>query len=146
MSTMVQEPGREGSAAALRWSAIALVAVVWLSAGIFGIYIIAFYGGAIPAATLQDWNATLPGLCDARTPEASVGIGAHFFAGAVLLVLGPVQLVKQIRNRWLQVHKWMGRVYAFAAFAAGVGGLVFIALKGTVGGWVMTLAFAMYGV
>jgi len=134
------------TAAALRFAAVALVAVLWVSSAIFGVYILAYYGGAIPAATLEDWNATLPRLYEAHTPVASAGIGLHFFAGAVLLVLGPVQLIGQVRRQAPAVHRWIGRVYAAAAFAAGVGGLVFIAAKGTVGGWMMNVAFAAYGV
>lgn len=135
----------EWTEAALRVAAIALVAVLWISSAIFGVYILAYYGGAIPAATLEDWNATLPKLYEAHTPVASAGIGLHFFAGAVLLVLGPVQLIKQVRTKAPAVHRWIGRIYAAAAFAAGVGGLVFIAAKGTVGGMMMNVAFAAYG-
>jgi hypothetical protein len=135
----------EWTAAALRVSAVALVAIVWVSSAIFGAYIFAYYGGAIPANTLADWNAQLPRLYEAETPVASVGIGAHFFAGAVLLLLGPIQLMGAIRAKAPAVHRWVGRFYAFAAFAAGVGGLTFILSKGTVGGWPMTIGFALYG-
>jgi len=131
--------------AALRIAAIALVGAVWISSAIFGAYILAYYGGAIPAGTLEQWNATLPALYEAHTPVASFGMGLHFFAGATLLLLGPVQLIAQVRRQAPAVHRWIGRVYAFAAFAAGVGGLIFIALKGTVGGVMMTAAFAAYG-
>jgi hypothetical protein len=135
----------EWTGAALRWSAIALVAAVWVSSAIFGLYIVAFFGGAIPAGTLEEWNQSLPKLYEARTPTASVGIGAHFFAGAILLLLGPIQLVGQIRAKAPAVHHWLGRIYAFAALAAGLGGLTFIFSKGTVGGWPMNIGFSMYG-
>ena len=129
----------------LRWASIALVTVVWISSAIFGVYIVAHYGGAIPADTLEDWNVTLPRLYEAETPGASGGIGMHFFAGALLLVLGPIQLVRQVRAKAPAVHRWIGRLYALAAFLAGVGGLTFIALKGTVGGLPMTVGFTAYG-
>jgi hypothetical protein len=135
----------EWTAAALRWSAITLVGAVWISSAIFGVYILVFFGGAIPANTLQDWNVSLPKLYEPRTPLASVGIGAHFAAGAILLMLGPIQLIGQIRTKAPAVHHWIGRIYAFAALAAGLGGLTFIAVKGTVGGWPMTIGFSMYG-
>ena len=133
------------TAAALRVASIALVAAVWISSAIFGAYILAYYGGAIPAGTMEQWNATLPALYEAHTPVASFGMGLHFFAGATLLLLGPIQLIGAVRRSAPKVHHWIGRVYAFAAFAAGVGGLIFIALKGTVGGMMMTAAFAAYG-
>jgi hypothetical protein len=133
------------TAFALRISAIALVGAVWVSSAIFGFYILVFYGGAIPAETLHDWNTTLPKLYEPSTPLASVGIGAHFAAGAILLLLGPIQLIGEIRAKALPVHRWIGRIYAFAAFAAGLGGLTFIAVKGTVGGLPMTIGFSLYG-
>lgn len=133
------------TASAMRWASIALVGVVWISSAIFGAYILAYYGGAIPAGTMEQWNATLPALYEAHTPVASFGMGLHFFAGATLLLLGPVQLIGEVRRRAPAVHRWTGRVYAFAAFAAGVGGLTFIAIKGTVGGTMMDVAFAAYG-
>lgn len=133
------------TASALKWAGVALAGVVWISSAIFGAYILAYYGGAIPAGTMEQWNATLPKLYEAHTPAASAGIGLHFFAGAVLLLLGPVQLIGEIRRQAPTVHHWIGRLYALAAFAAGVGGLTFIALKGTVGGMMMTVAFAAYG-
>jgi len=129
----------------LRYASVALVAVVWISSAIFGAYILAYYGGAIPAGTMEQWNATLPALYEAHTPAASFGMGLHFFAGATLLLLGPIQLIGAVRRRAPRVHHWIGRLYALAAFSAGVGGLIFIALKGTVGGVAMTVAFAMYG-
>ncbi|MEZ5938847.1 MAG: DUF2306 domain-containing protein [Hyphomonadaceae bacterium] len=146
MSTVAEDirPPR-WTADAVRISSVALVAAMWISSAIFGFYILAFYGGAIPADALEDWNVTLPKLYETNTPGASAGIGLHFFAGAVLLTLGPLQLIAAIRSRAPAFHRWVGRIYALAAFLAGVGGLTFIALKGTVGGPVMSIAFAAYG-
>jgi hypothetical protein len=131
--------------AAVRVSGAALAGVVWISSAIFGAYNLIHYFGAMPAGTMEDWNATLPDLYEAQTPAASAGIGLHFVTGALLLLLGPVQLISSIRARLPAVHRWIGRVYAAAAFLAGVGGLVFIAMKGTVGGVMMNIAFATYG-
>jgi hypothetical protein len=131
--------------AALKVASFALVAVVWISSAIFGAYILAYYGGAIPAGTMEQWNATLPALYEPHTPAASFGMGLHFFAGATLLLLGPIQLIGAVRRSAPKVHHWIGRLYALAAFSAGVGGLIFIALKGTVGGVMMSVAFAAYG-
>lgn len=138
-------PPPQWTQAALKVASFALVAVVWISSAIFGAYILAYYGGAIPAGTMEEWNATLPALYEPHTPVASFGMGLHFFAGATLLLLGPIQLIGAVRKAAPKVHHWIGRLYALAAFSAGVGGLIFIALKGTVGGPMMTVAFAAYG-
>jgi hypothetical protein len=131
---------------ALRWTSRGLVGVTWLSAGTFGVYILAHYGGALPAGKPLEWNQTLPGIYDASTPLATLGIALHFATGGVLLALGPLQLFQGLRARWPAFHRWAGRVYVAAALGAGVGGLVFIAVRGTVGGLPMSVGFALYGI
>jgi hypothetical protein len=131
--------------AAVRWSANALLVTTWISAAIFGVYILAFYGGAAPRGALADWNHTIPRLYEPATPSATIAMGAHFLTGALLVVLGPVQLLGRVRARFPAVHRWIGRAYVLSAGIAGVAGLTFIAIKGTVGGPIMSAGFALYG-
>ncbi|MDF7776101.1 DUF2306 domain-containing protein [Sphingomonas sp. AOB5] len=128
-----------------RWSAIALVAIVWLSSAIFGAYIIAHYMGSLANGDAGAWNSTLPHLYVAGSLAANIGIGVHFLLGAVLLLLGPVQLIAGVRNRWPRVHRWIGWSYTIAAFVTGAGGTFYILARGTTGGWVMDLGFGLYG-
>lgn len=149
--TVLTVPGATGSRPALlrrfllRWTVRTLVAVTWGSAAIFAVYILAHYGGAALTGTLGDWNRTLPRLYEPGSLAATLGVGLHFAAGAILLLLGPVQLLGSVRRRFPAFHRWSGRVYAAAAVTAGAGGLGYIALKGTVGGLVMNLGFGLYG-
>ncbi|MXO59064.1 DUF2306 domain-containing protein [Altererythrobacter salegens] len=148
MATIVAIAPRARPAAdqALRWSLVALTATAWLSGAIFGAYILAYYVGAVPAGTMQDWNSVLPRLYEAQgSPAANMGIGVHFMLGAVLLLLGPLQLIAGVRTRWPRFHHWVGRTYVASAILTGIGGLTFIALRGTVGGLPMSIAFALYG-
>ena len=141
----VSHAGGALSARILGLSAALLTAVVWVSSILFGLYILAFYGGALRAGQPEAWNETLPRLYEPETLAASIGIGAHFAAGGILLVLGPIQLLAPIRRLAPSVHRWMGRVYALCALIAGLGGLTFIAIRGTVGGLPMSIGFALYG-
>ena len=70
----------------------ALLAVTWISTGIFSLYIALFYGGAILVGSLErDWNEVLPRLYEKASTPAAWMIGMHFFAGsAVLLLKGAV--------------------------------------------------------
>jgi len=133
--------------AAVRWSGTALAGVTWLSGCLFALYIVVFYFGALIDGVAGD--APLRGqparMFDPQALRASVGIGSHLLAGAVLLLLGPIQLVAAVRSRWPAFHRWSGRVYASAAILAGAGGIVFILTKGTIGGTQMDIAFAIYG-
>ena len=129
----------------LGWSGAALAAIAWLSAALFGAYIVIHYAGALADGTSEQWNMDLPGLFDARTPASTAGIALHFAAGGILLLLGPVQLLGGVRRRWPAFHRWSGRLYAGCALAAGLGGLTFILASGTIGGTAMNIGFAGYG-
>jgi uncharacterized membrane protein len=130
----------------LRLLSLLLVGMVWLSAGLFGLYMLAFYAADWYGNQLENWNKILPGLYQREQPAANVGIGLHFATGGVILVLGSIQLVKSIRDRYPAVHRWIGRIYVVASLVAAVGGLLFIFLRGTIGGTVMDIGFGLYGV
>jgi hypothetical protein len=117
----------------------------WVSAAIFGVYILAFFGGVAADGSADRWNESLSGLHDARTPLASLAIGAHFVTGGVLLLLGPIQLIAPLRRSLPTAHCWLGRLYVICAALAGAGGLVFIVTKGTIGGAAMNIGFGLYG-
>lgn len=146
-STPSTAGGASAADAALRWSTVTLVATVWTSALLFGLYILAFYALALALASgeMEAWNGVLPRLYEPHTPAATAGIGLHFAAGGMVLVLGAIQLIAPVRERWPALHRWLGRVYVACALAAGIGGLVFIASKGTIGGTVMDVGFGLYG-
>jgi len=130
---------------ALTWSSRALGASVWASASLFGLYILGFYALAAVSGDLVRWNRVLPELFVAGDHAANAGMGLHFLGGGLLLVLGSIQFVPALRAAMPTLHRALGVVYVLSALAAGVGGLVFIALRGCVGGWVMDVAFAGYG-
>jgi len=142
---IVGQVARTTPSAALRWSGIGLGAVSWVSAAFFGMYTLAFYFGAIPARHLDQWNIFVHGLYDKRNLAAVLAIAAHFAAGATVLLLGPLQLISEVRNRWPWIHRWIGRAYVVTASLAGLGGLGFIASKGTIGGAPMNIGFGLYG-
>jgi hypothetical protein len=130
---------------ALRWSGIGLVGASWMSASAFGLYILAFYLGNFAGGHAELWNNNLDGLYEKGNLTSLAGMAAHLAAGAVVLLLGPVQFIAAVRSRWPWVHRWIGRVYVATCGLAGLGGLVFIAAKGTIGGLVMNIGFGLYG-
>ena len=78
-------------------------------------------------------------------PVATVAIFVHMIGGAVLTALAPVQLAGPLRRRWPVLHRWSGRALVAAALLTGAAGLVYIGSRGTIGGWDMSLSFALYG-
>lgn len=131
---------------ALSWSSAGLVSASWFSAAIFGVYILAFYLGAIPGQHMDRWNTTLPGLYEKGNLMAFVAMSAHLATGGIILLLGPIQLIDGVRRRWPSLHRWLGRIYVFTAGVAGIGGLGFIVSKGTIGGAPMNAGFGLYGI
>lgn len=77
---------------------------------------------------------------------ANAGIALHMIAGAVLTLGAPLQALPIVRRRWARLHRWFGYVLFVLAVATGLGGFVYITLNGTIGGWWMSLWFAIYGV
>jgi hypothetical protein len=129
----------------LKLAALSLISVVWTSSAIFGLYIVFVFIDAAVHGAPDRWNRTLPGLYEAHSSLATVGIGAHFVTGTVLVLIGPLQLVRSVRESVPRVHRWLGRAYAFAAFVSGLDGLAFILQRGTIGGWPMDVGFGLYG-
>ncbi len=134
------------SAILLNWMGTALVTIVWISSGLFGLYILAFYAAAAYQGKMNRWNEVLPELYGPSSGTANAGIGLHFAAGGIILILGSIQLIDAIRNRYPAFHRWVGRVYILASVFAGLGGLSFILIKGTIGGTMMDIGFGLYGI
>lgn len=130
----------------LSWSGTLLVATVWASAALFGLYILAFYAAALYEGNMERWNQMLPRLYERGSASATTGIGLHFATGGIILILGSIQLIRTVRDRFPAVHRWIGRLYVLSSLLAAIGGLLFIALKGTIGGRVMNAGFGLYGV
>lgn len=123
-----------------------LMAIVWVSSGLFALKILIFYGGDAFSGNLSGWNEGLPDLYDEHNLFSTSGMGLHFLGGALILILGSIQFVEAIRHRYLHVHRWIGRVYVAACMLTAAGGLLFIFVKGTIGGAVMNIGFSGYGI
>src|SRR5262245_54635777 len=71
-----------------------------------------------------------------RRARMPVALGAHIAGGLVALALGPWQLLAGPRGKR---HRWMGRIYAVAVFAGGLGGLALATVS--MGGLVAHVGF-----
>jgi uncharacterized membrane protein len=75
----------------------------------------------------------------------STGIYTHAFAAIVALVLGPFQFSSRLRQKHLQLHRWLGRSYlAVGVLVGGVSGLYMSQFA--YGGTVARLGFAALAV
>jgi hypothetical protein len=131
---------------AFRLGCILLIACTWISSALFGMYILAFYCAAIFKHTVPvDWNHTVPGIYTDNSLISVIGIAMHFAMGGILLFLGPIQFISAVRTQYPILHRWCGRLYVLASFCTGLGGLLFVIERGTVGGMPMSIGFGLYG-
>ncbi|MCA9659545.1 MAG: DUF2306 domain-containing protein [Myxococcales bacterium] len=121
------------------WGLVAVGGLLWVA------YIAVFYGGRALLGDWWAWNAILRNLHREGEVAANLGIGVHLAAGALITLIGPLQLLPSIRAAAPAIHRALGRIYVFAALAAGIGGSLFILLRGTLGGAPMSLGFGLYG-
>jgi hypothetical protein len=76
---------------------------------------------------------------------ANTGVFAHMMLGALVTLLAPLQLISCLRDRWPVVHRAAGYLLFVAAILTAGGGLVYIAVRGTIGGVLMDIGFSLYG-
>ncbi|MBK5927568.1 DUF2306 domain-containing protein [Rhodobaculum claviforme] len=132
--------GHGGGRRAGRWAALAGLALLWLLALPFVDYSVRFGLDGLPGPAARDTH-----LDRAGAALTNALMFAHMLTGAALTVLAPVQVLPVLRRRWPGAHRWLGRAIVALAGVTAVAGLAFIALRGTVGGAMMDVAFAGYG-
>jgi hypothetical protein len=129
---------------AVRWTGRVFYLAALLGLGIFGSYILLRATGAT-FQNFQQWKDLVSGAQRLAPADwiASVGIGMHYFMGAVLVLAWPILFSSRVRIRHRLVHRWTGRVYVSAGLLAGVGGLSFILARHD--GSAPHIAFALWG-
>ena len=130
-------PTRQAAALA----GLAGLAVLWLLALPFVDHALRFGLDGLPGPAARDTHLEATGAW-----LSNPLMFLHMLTGAVLTVLAPLQLVPVLRRRWPRLHRGLGLGLAGLAGVTAVAGLVFIALRGTVGGAMMDAAFTGYGV
>src|SRR5215213_4198775 len=74
----------------------------------------------------------------------SFAISQHIIGAMLALALGPFQFLSRLRTRYLNVHRWMGRLYLLGVLAGGSSGLYLAAFS--YGGLITHIAFGSLAV
>ncbi|CAB9498784.1 Predicted membrane protein (DUF2306) [Seminavis robusta] len=122
-----------------------LTALAWCSTISFALF--ALFQYVLPAITStirndgnyqQRWEQTDPGLYrSGKTSTANGLMVVHMMGGIFLMLAGPIQLIPWMRkNKRLQYHRWIGRVYLLAALTASCGATTFVLLFRTSRLWI----------
>jgi len=105
------------------WFAVTLVGQ-WL----FMYYIVALYGAPTVSGHFEDWarkTTLLRGYVPGDT-AGNLAFAAHVLFAAVISFGGALQLIPQIRDRAIAVHRWNGRAFLAAAVVISGGGLYMV--------------------
>lgn len=122
-----------------------VLGIAWGSSLLFALYILVFYVGSTLKGHPERWNQILPGLHNPDNITASNGLMLHMLAGALILLMGCIQFIRPIRNKFPAFHRTVGKVYVASSILAAIGGLSYILLQGTIGGFIMNTGFGLYG-
>jgi hypothetical protein len=73
-----------------------------------------------------------------------VAVALHVVAAGIWMTLAPFQFVKRIRARWLNYHRWAGRVLVAVGLIVGLAAL-FMAWVTPIAGWTERIILGFYG-
>lgn len=109
------------NAAARFWFVVAVTGQ-W----IFAFYVAAFYGGAAVQGNFEAWNKVLPSGYTPGATMSNTAVAVHLLLAVIIMVLGPLQLVPQIRAKAPKFHRWSGRLYLPAVALTAIAGLYMV--------------------
>ncbi|WP_424964999.1 DUF2306 domain-containing protein [Dinoroseobacter sp. S375] len=127
-----------------------MTAPAWLRGGALGLVWLLALPFAVYAAVfgwrgLRDDLSAESYLFATGAPGAETALSLHMLSGAGLTALVLVQALPVLRRRWPGLHRSLGRILVAAAGVTALGGLIFIARVGTIGGPLMSAGFTLYG-
>lgn len=123
-----------------RIAAYAGVAVLALAGLIFAAYAMGFGLRGLGRDLSSETYLYTPG----RVPP-NLAVFSHMILGGLVMLLIPLQLIGLVRVRYPRLHRVSGRVIVAGSILTALGGLAYIALRGTIGGPLMDAGFALYG-
>lgn len=108
-------------------------------------WFVAYSAGLGLEGLRSDAPATVSRVFADGAPLTNAALALHMLAGALVTVGAPLQALPILRYRWRRLHRRLGYTLLVLATITGLGGLVYIGVRGTVGGAWMSLWFAIYG-
>ena len=125
----------------------AVTLAIWIGGAMLGLFGLGF---AIYAVTFglrglgldlasETYLYTTGGL-----PE-NLAVFSHMILGGLVMLLAPLQLIARVRARYPWLHRIVGRLIVAGSIVTALGGLGYIALRGTIAGPLMDAGFALYG-
>jgi hypothetical protein len=133
MSSYPQKPVAVRAKALFRWATISWFSVFLVGQLFFAVYIILRYWRGAYQGHFERWNHLAPNLYFPGNPFRSALFGLHALIAAVVSLLGPLQLIPELRRRAPRLHRICGRIYIYFAFAIGLDGIILVWRPGATG-------------
>jgi uncharacterized membrane protein len=92
-------------------------AVIWLAMTLTAIAVAGYAGTLLLAPELR------PPFAAALLAQRPIAGFVHLAGGAIALVAGALQLSSRLRARFIDAHRWSGRLYLLAVMTGGVAAL-----------------------
>ena len=96
----------------------------------FGSYVTIFYIPTILNNQLNEWEIATPRLYHPDRPDSSIAMSIHLFGAAYLMLLGILQYIPYIRQRYISFHKYNGRFSLVSIILASMGGIYYASAVG----------------
>ncbi len=116
-----------------------MAAGLWLAVAIagqvaFAAYLIGFYAFPAILGDIAAWNVNVvlsqPPVHPDR-PQATLAFGVHAIGAAALALMGGLQLIPMVRNRFRTFHRWNGRAFLLLIVALTVSGYYLTWFRGS---------------
>ncbi|MEQ9375167.1 MAG: DUF2306 domain-containing protein [Imperialibacter sp.] len=115
--------------AAKSWFVVAVIGQM-----IFACYVLMLYWKSAALGDFERWNAASSHFYVKGDLLGNAIFGLHVALAAIITILGPIQLVPQVRSYAPRFHRVSGRIYIASAFIISLAGLYLSWIKGSVGG------------
>jgi len=103
--------------------------VIAASQLLFITYITKFYGGSAFSNNTESWSEmSIKGYVEGDSIGNFV-FATHLILAVVITISGLIQLVPWIRENWLRIHKYSGRIYIYTATILSLGGLYLVWIR-----------------
>ena len=112
---------------------------------VFAYYILMLYYRSTALGDFEKWNTASPHFYTKGDIVGNLIFGLHVALAAVITILGPLQLVPQIRNKIPRIHRTCGRIYIFSAFLISAAGLYLTWVRGAIGGTFSAIGISING-
>lgn len=141
LQNSVLKANRALNASATFWFLIAFIGQ-WL----FVYYITIHYGGSALQGDMEAYSKpTIAGHVKGDL-TGNLVFGAHVLMAAIISLGGALQLIPQIRARFITFHRWNGRLFIITAIIMGVGGLYLTWIRGSTTSLVGAIAITINAV